>query len=288
MPAQSPLMTETMVPTSSSSSSLYRHDPYAISLLPDKDRLLAVESFGRVYLKARDVASDESKSPSTPLPTEEAKRCSFTVESCNDDGVSEVSSEYGSGHNSQGAKDLNAACGASSAVEPPLNPVRYASVNFRFGSAWFVAPFRTFVGDMVVVQYPGNNNSLHMGLVSSITTIKPQTFYTETNMDPNYLSSEELATLPHLLRHARDFDKEAKLDMRTHDLNSLNNARKLAEELAAPVTFLDAEWLLDLSAITFLVSVYGDSSRVDQLADELASQEGAEVVFTYPVGRSVY
>lgn len=160
--------------------------------------------------------------------------------------------------------------------------IRYASVNFRFGSAWFIAPFKVSVGDLVVVAYPANN-SLHMGLVSSITKTKPATFYSPENPNPDTLTDDEVAILPRLLRHARDFDKETKLDLRTHDLGSLQSARQLAKEMGAPIQFLDAEWLLDLSAITFLVNVYGDDERlVDELADELASVEGAEVVFTYP------
>ncbi|EPY38081.1 hypothetical protein AGDE_05851 [Angomonas deanei] len=185
-------------------------------------------------------------------------------------------------------KRSSIASGGVEAVAEPQQPaiplpatIRYASVNFRFGSAWFIAPFRTHVGDMVVVEYPGTA-SLHMGLVAAITTEKPETFYTEENMHPNYLSEEEILTLPRLLRHARDFDKQTKLDLRQSDLRSLENAQTLAAELQAPITFLDAEWLLDFSAITFLVDVYGDVEAVDQLADELAVQEGAEVVFTFP------
>lgn len=224
-----------------------------------------------------------------------SKSSAATADSGNDDGVSETSSEAGSGERSAVAKEgfvdfcvtgshhLQPCCAV-----PQTSVIRYASVNFRFGSAWFVAPFRTFPGDMVVVQYPGNNNSLHMGLVSSITTSKPITFYTEDNMDSNYLSPEELQTVPRLLRHARDFDKETKLDLRSHDLRSLANARKLAEEMGAPIQFLDAEWLLDLSAVTFLVKVYGNAELADQLVDELAMEEGAEVVFTYPVSSSMY
>lgn len=169
----------------------------------------------------------------------------------------------------------------SRSMAPPT-VFRYASVNFRFGSAWFLAPFRTNIGAMVVVEYPGNNQSQHMGLVSYITTVKPDTFYSEDNLDPNYLTEEEIATLPRLLRHAREFDKETKLDLRQHDLHSLKNAQLLAAEMGAPVEFRDAEWLLDLSAVTFLVHVFRDDELVDRLADALAAQEGAEVVFTYP------
>ncbi|EPY35048.1 hypothetical protein STCU_01276 [Strigomonas culicis] len=158
---------------------------------------------------------------------------------------------------------------------------RFASVNFRFGSAWFLAPFRTFIGDMVVVQYPGNG-SLHIGLVTAISTAKPETFFSEENQHPNFLTEEEKECLPRLLRHARDFDKDTKLGLRAQDLRSLENAQKLADELNAPVQFLDAEWLLDLNAITFLVEVYEDVEIVDALADQLAREEGAEVVFTYP------
>lgn len=177
---------------------------------------------------------------------------------------------------------LDASTSCMMPMLPRLTVFRYASVDFRFGSAWFLAPFRTFVGDMVVVEYAGNNHRLHMGLVSCITTMKPHTFYSDDNHDPNYLTDEELSVLPRLLRHARDHDRETKLELRRHDLRALANARSLAAEMHAPVTFLDAEWLLDLSAITFLVHVYGDVAAADCLADELAAQEGAEVVFTYP------
>lgn len=294
----------------------FRHNPYAFELLDEKDRNNAVVSFVELYngllsdseatlqrkvqaVRAASKASSISPSPVPPsLETAEdleATKSAATVESGNDDGVSETSSDLGSGDRSNPAKEASVGfsvtgshhCAAPAAAAAP-SVIRYASVNFRFGSAWFVAPFRTFTGDMVVVQYPGNNNSLHMGLVSDITTAKPITFYTETNMDSNYLSPEELLTAPRLLRHARDFDKETKLDLRSHDLRSLANARKLAEELGAPIRFLDAEWLLDLSAVTFLVKVYGSTDIADQLVDELAMQEGAEVVFTYPVSASMY
>lgn len=326
----------------------YRHNPYAYSLLNERDRHSAATSFvelykgiladgqGQVQRKVHGVASTASPATVTlssssssagkydsacPSPApEEAEALAHAKcagDSGNDDGVSETSSDAGSGERSHGATltrtttttttaskekeealvgfsvtgshhlPLSVAASSAASVAAP-SVIRYASVNFRFGSAWFVAPFRTFVGDMVVVQYPGNNNSLHMGLVSSITTAKPITFYTEDNMDSNYLSAEELETVPRLLRHARDFDKETKLDLRSHDLRSLANARALAEELGAAIQFLDAEWLLDLSAVTFLVKVYGSAELADQLVDELAMQEGAEVVFTYPVSSSMY
>ncbi|KAG5465821.1 hypothetical protein CUR178_00535 [Leishmania enriettii] len=295
----------------------YSHNPYALTLLHEKDRERGAESFSYIY----SVLSEEGRISPIPKQRERAdkrttvqkngsKYCNScpssqvqqldasltksgaATESSNDDGVSETSSETGS----HPAKDMVAMMPSGFCVTgshlrtaittavPAAIPsvIRYASVNFRFGSAWFVAPFRTFTGDMVVVQY-SVNNSLHMGLVSAITTAKPITFYTEDNMDPNYLSAEELQSVPRLLRHARDFDKETKLDLRNHDLNSLENARKLAAEMGAPVQFLDAEWLLDLSAVTFLVKVFGNTSLVDKLVDELAMQEGAEVVFTYPV-----
>ncbi|KPI85608.1 hypothetical protein ABL78_5346 [Leptomonas seymouri] len=267
------------------------------------------------------MVADVDSSPICPPPMTqwlevdnvEAGAKNPSADSGNDDGVSETSSDFGSAEHSCAVASAAAAAAASalkkgpacfsvtgshhlllsavpSSAAPVVAPsvIRYASVNFRFGSAWFVAPFRTFVGDMVVVQYPGNNNSLHMGLVSSITTAKPITFYTEENMDSNYLSPEELQTAPRLLRHARDFDKEAKLDLRSHDLRSLANASKLAEEIGAQIQFLDAEWLLDLSAVTFLVKAFGGAELADQLVDELAIQEGAEVVFTYPVSSSMY
>ncbi|KAG5464348.1 hypothetical protein LSCM1_00530 [Leishmania martiniquensis] len=299
----------------------YRHNPYALVLLQEKDRERAAESFSYIYSalaeegrispmpqqgqQQREKASkgatvketDGNYGFSCPVPHVQQLDASLAksgaaAESSNDDGVSETSSDTGS----HPTKDLlvtipSGFCVTGShprAAIPNTVPaamlsvIRYASVNFRFGSAWFVAPFRTFTGDMVVVQYPVNN-SLHMGLVSAITTAKPITFYTEDNMDPNYLSVEELQTVPRLLRHARDFDKETKLDLRNHDLNSLANASKLAAEMGAPVQFLDAEWLLDLSAVTFLVKVFESTSLVDKLVDELAIQEGAEVVFTYPV-----
>ncbi|CBZ26357.1 conserved hypothetical protein [Leishmania mexicana MHOM/GT/2001/U1103] len=306
------------------SASCYRHNPYAFTLLQEKDRERATESFGYIY----SILTDEGRtSPAPPQQRRKARRgvagnkggskydsscrdpemqqldSSFAksggaADSSNDDGVSETSSDSGSHYGKEvlgsnlpgfsvtssqshpGASSATAAATAIPAAVPSV--IRYASVNFRFGSAWFVAPFRTFTGDMVVVQYPGNN-SLHMGLVSAITTAKPITFYTEDNMDPNYLSPEELQTVPRLLRHARDFDKETKLDLRRHDLSSLANARKLGADIGAPVQFLDAEWLLDLSAVTFLVKVFGSTALADKLVDELAMQEGAEVVFTYPV-----
>ncbi|AYU83877.1 hypothetical protein, conserved [Leishmania donovani] len=303
------------------SASCYRHNPYALTLLQEKDRERAVESFGYIY----SVLTDEGRAlPSPPQQRKKARRgvtgnkgsskydssCRdpemqqldslFTksgaaADSSNDDGVSETSSDCGSHYAKEvlatyppgfsvTSSQLHPGTSSATAAVPGAvqSVIRYASVNFRFGSAWFVAPFRTFTGDMVVVQYPGNN-SLHMGLVSAITTAKPITFYTEDNMDPNYLSPEELQTVPRLLRHARDFDKETKLDLRRHDLSSLANARKLAAEIGAPVQFLDAEWLLDLSAVTFLVKVFGNTALADKLVDELAMQEGAEVVFTYPV-----
>ncbi|GET93598.1 hypothetical protein, conserved [Leishmania tarentolae] len=305
----------------------YRHNPYAFTLLQEKDRERAAESFGYIY----SVLADEGRtSPPPPQQRKKARKgvsgnksgskydsifldpdmqqldWSFSksgaaADSSNDDGVSETSSDSGSHYTKEllamypsgfsiTSSQLHAGiCGATPAgtsiSAAGASLIRYASVNFRFGSAWFVAPFRTFTGDMVVVQYPGNN-SLHMGLVSAITTAKPITFYTEDNMDPNYLSPEELQSVPRLLRHARDFDKEAKLDLRRHDLGSLASARKLATELGAPVQFLDAEWLLDLSAVTFLVKVFGNTALADKLVDELAMQEGAEVVFTYPVSSS--
>ncbi|KEG08263.1 hypothetical protein DQ04_07591000 [Trypanosoma grayi] len=171
---------------------------------------------------------------------------------------------------------------AVAAVVPPSAPpaVRYASVDFRFGSAWFVAPFRTAVGEMVVVEYP-HNGSLHVGLVSCISTRVPPTFAALLASDGGARAGE-LEQCPRLLRHARDFDKATKLELRTHDLASLKAASELAAEMQAPVTFLDAEWLLDLTAVTFLVNVWGDMTLVDRLADELATREGAEVVFTYP------
>ncbi|KAH9598154.1 hypothetical protein LSM04_005066 [Trypanosoma melophagium] len=179
--------------------------------------------------------------------------------------------------------------------------VRYASVNFRFGSAWFVAPFRTAVGEMVVVEYP-HNGSVHLGLVSCITTAVPPTLAplispplasnaghvsrnSHTSGDGNaamWEVEERHEHCPRLLRHARDFDRQTKLELRSHDLASLKSAQELAIEMQAPVTFLDAEWLLDLTAVTFLVNVWGDMTLVDKLADELAALEGAEVVFTYP------
>lgn len=161
-----------------------------------------------------------------------------------------------------------------------LSPL-YASVNFRFGSAWFIAPFSCNAGDMVVVEYP-SSQSLHMGIVSGVTTVKPMTFYSKRNKDPVYLSKEEIALLPRLLRRALPCDKEAKLALRDRDLQSLENAMALAMQREIPVLFQDAEWLFDGTALTFLVQVFGDVSRANDLADELATREGAEVVFTYP------
>jgi hypothetical protein len=299
----------------------YRHNPYACALLNEKDRNCAAVSFVELYSLLADGQGQGQKVHATvtggsthtsPIPSPvpqslDVAEKTAAADSGNDEGVSETSSDTGSSDRSNAVAAATARKKASvgfsvtgshhlpSTATPSLavslaapSVIRYASVNFRFGSAWFVAPFRTFVGDMVVVQYPGNNNSLHMGLVSSITTAKPITFYTEDNMDSNYLSPEELLTVPRLLRHARDFDKETKLDLRSHDLRSLANARKLAEEMGAPIQFLDAEWLLDLTAVTFLVKVYGSAELADQLVDELAIQEGAEVVFTYPVSSSMY
>lgn len=158
----------------------------------------------------------------------------------------------------------------------------YASVNFRFGSAWFIAPFRCDVGEIVVVEYP-LNQTFHMGIISGITTTKPSTFYSDTNKDPDLLTENEIEVLPRLLRRALPSDKEAKLALRENDLWSLENAQALATEKGVPVIFQDAEWLLDGSALTLLVYVYGDDvSQVNELADELASREAAEIVFTYP------
>nr|CCC95671.1 unnamed protein product [Trypanosoma congolense IL3000] len=174
----------------------------------------------------------------------------------------------------------------SSVVAAAASVVRYASVDFRFGSAWFVAPFRTSIGEIVVVEYP-HNCSLHVGLVSCITTAIPPTFTTLRAAEQAgvMFTAEDLRQYPRLLRHARVFDRQAKLELRSHDITSLRCAQELAEEMGAPVTFIDAEWLLDLTAVTFLVQVWGDMQLVDRLADELAAREGAEVVFTFPAVR---
>ncbi|CBH18106.1 uncharacterized protein TEOVI_000580100 [Trypanosoma equiperdum] len=178
------------------------------------------------------------------------------------------------------------AMASSTVIAAAASVVRYASVDFRFGSAWFVAPFRTSVGEIVVVEYP-HNGSLHVGLVSCITTTIPPTFTTLRAAEQAGLmpTEEDLMQYPRLVRHAREFDRHTKLELRTHDLASLRSARELAEEMGAPITFIDAEWLLDLTAVTFLVQVWGNMEQVDRLADELAAREGAEVVFTYPAVR---
>lgn len=160
-------------------------------------------------------------------------------------------------------------------------PHYYACVNFRFGSAWFIAPFRCQSGDIVVVEYPATQ-SLHMGIVTIVNTVKPPTFYSEENLDPDLLTEEEVAVLPRLLRHARPYDKQAKLALRSEDLRVLEEAQYLAVEGNVPIQFLDAEWLFDKNTITFLVYVFGEGELVNELADEIAAREGVEVVFTYP------
>lgn len=292
------------LPATTSVVRVYRHNPYGYSPLKGNYANLAEASL--VYANPVAIPSVEAPTPklaaaatdtpamssagfALPIPAsvqraKEAAAAAAAIElsaATTDDALSEASSEVPSKQLSNGTAEPSSVPAILLSARTPAAAIRYASVNFRFGSAWFIAPFRTTTGDMVVVEYPGNS-SLHMGIISEVTTRKPTTFFTEDNTEPNYLSLEEMKSLPHLLRHARDFDKHTKMELRQHDLRSLQNAQLLAANMKAPVNFLDAEWLLDLSAVTFLVNVYGDVELVDRLADELAAQEAAEVVFTYP------
>lgn len=236
--------------------------------------------------KARKFKAAERVRP-TPSPPQEDRKPSPAELSQEEGGVSEMSS----GRESSCVTTLSMQPNQLCAVVPPEEQAEaktptscayhYASVNFRFGCAWFLAPFRCQPGDIVVVEYPATQ-SLHMGIVNGVTTEKPATFYSEGNLSPDYYYQEELETLPRLLRHARSYDKQSKLTLRERDIVSLERAQRLASEMGAPVQFIDAEWLLDSSALTFLVYVYGDEEVVNTVADKIAALENTEVVFTYP------
>ncbi|EKG00728.1 hypothetical protein TCSYLVIO_008312 [Trypanosoma cruzi] len=251
-----------------------QHNPYNTQVLDvrtDGISVAAIEFFKSASKMEESTLSPSQKSLEM-MDVNERMTCTEGGGGISDNGTDEVSRTI----------SLSQTPAIVFAMQPtPVLPlVRYASVNFRFGSAWFVAPFRTAVGEMVVVEYP-HNKSLHMGLVSCISTRVPSTFSAMANSD-GVISKDDIQQCPRLLRHARDVDKQTKMELRSHDFASLENAQALALEMGTPVTFLDAEWLLDLTAVTFLVNVWGDMSLVDRLADELAAFEGSEVVFTYP------
>lgn len=255
-------------------SQVFQHNPYSKNVLAGR----GVEDGGaeaEFFLAARYLSENELSAQQKDTEMRDAYEQTTHTECEN--GISDNSTEEtGQAFTASQAPAVNV-------IMPPIitqHLIRFASVNFRFGSAWFVAPFRTAIGEMVVVEYP-HNNSLHVGLVSCISTQIPHTFASMVSFDGT-ISEENLQLCPRILRHARDFDKQTKLELRAHDLASLNSARELALEMQAPVTLLDAEWLLDLTAVTFLVNVWGDMTQVDRLADELAALEGSEVVFTYP------
>lgn len=84
--------------------------------------------------------------------------------------------------------------------------VKYALVQFKFTSAYFVAPFRVAVGDMVVA------NDSHVGMVKDITTEFP---FAST------LGCHD-ASPPKLVRHARAADRS-----RQQELNISTEPRML-------------------------------------------------------------
>ncbi|KAG8341498.1 hypothetical protein TRVL_07675 [Trypanosoma vivax] len=269
----------------------FHYDPYSAPLLnaDEEDRKKnAASNFFKAAAYAEESAQQEllfSKSADGAASVD-MMTCTEFEGGLSENSTDECNPTSTASTATAGNRVAGASTTTSSSTATSPSVIRYASVDFRFGSAWFIAPFRTSVGEIVVVQYP-HNGSLHVGLVSCITTVTPPTFTAlhaaaSAGVTP---TKEELLQYPRLLRHARDYDRQTKLEMRSYDLASLRCAQELAEEMHAPVTFIDAEWLLDLTAVTFFVQVWGDMQLVDRLADELAAREGAEVVFTFPAMR---
>lgn len=275
----------------------YRYDPYAFDPLRGVMKTSVAQSHNvappsrrLLQILQENDANEQNHVDDVNEYTPALKTVSEKEEQSMNDDLSSTDSSIIAAQ-SQSVLQSNSSCASEPAyvthcenlMHPPENFVGYAAVDFRFGSAWFLLPMDVAVGSIVVVHYPVKN-TLHMGLVSAVTTVKPPTFYTSTNKHPVHLSKDEIRALPRVVRVADDQDMELKIALRSHDNRSLQTARLLAAELEAPIEFLDAEWMVNLTVLTLSVRVHEEYKYIDYLAALLASKENAEVIFTLYTG----
>ena len=148
--------------------------------------------------------------------------------------------------------------GSSHEASPP-KATRYATVNFKFGTIDYVAPFRVAEGDEVVVE--GVDGTSAFGIVSHITTTKP------TSASP----------LNKILRHARGEDRQAQLQCTTTESSTIEVCQCLFESMGVSAFVLDLEWQLDMSALTVYFSFDGSKEEMDAMHSALVDQFGCNV-----------
>lgn len=146
----------------------------------------------------------------------------------------------------------------SNQASPPKE-TRYATVNFKFGTIDYVAPFRVTEGDEVVVE--GVDGTSAFGIVSHITTLKP------TSANP----------LNKILRHARGEDRQAQIQCTTTESSTIEICQCLFESMDVNAFVLDLEWQLDMSALTVYFSFDGSKEEMDAMHGALVEQFGCNV-----------
>lgn len=127
----------------------------------------------------------------------------------------------------------------------PIPQVRYATVQFKYEVAHFVAPFRVAVGDRVVVE---GDRGTHFGTVLSIST------------EPAH---PEVAR--RVLRRATASDLEAFHLQKEHEIEAVSVATSIAAScrLNKDATIVDAEFQFDGQKLTIYVSRVSKTVFVD-------------------------
>mmetsp|Transcript_19138 Transcript_19138/g.21958 ORF Transcript_19138/g.21958 Transcript_19138/m.21958 type:complete len:358 (+) Transcript_19138:37-1110(+) len=122
-----------------------------------------------------------------------------------------------------------------SAQHDDFNPIpkgtrRYAFVQFKFRTAYFVAPFRVAQGDVVVAALTDSSSSW-CGVVRSVSTQRPAGWSETPSMHD-----------PRLLRLARSYDRVAKADRMARETTILRGIRQTVN--AASVSHSSVSYIL--------------------------------------------
>jgi len=124
-----------------------------------------------------------------------------------------------------------------------VGSTRYAVIKFKQETVTFLAPFRVFVDDIVVVEGDRGEN---VGIVQEITQLKPS-----------------FALSSKILRKASDKDLAALRVQREKEQAALNMVQSLAASLNLHCTVEDVEYQFDMNKLTIFVRRSAKNAFVD-------------------------
>jgi len=111
-----------------------------------------------------------------------------------------------------------------------MHSTHYAVIKFKHDYAYFVAPFKVSIGDLVALEGDRGEN---LGTVEEITTSKPECPVTQR-----------------IVRHANQKDRDHLATLRRKEAAATKSCQDIAESVGLSIRVVDTEYQYDMNKLT--------------------------------------